>query len=407
MTSLATLLYLVTLLLYAHRFLTESSPEPRLNFRNYLFYLFAIIFCLLAMSTKEICFTLPVAMVLFDICFLTGSGRQRVVRLLPFILCALIMPLYLVGIDTGVAAISRGGGDVDATSMPRLSYFYTECRVLITYMRLLILPVGQSLDYDYPVYNSLFEVQVAASIAFLALFSGMGIFCLRSSFKNGCKFPALLRISGFAIIWFFIGHAIESGVIPLLDTIFEHRLYLPSVWFFIASAVIVCELYHRAARAKPYIVATALILLVLLGCLTYRRNNVWKDRRSLWTDVVQKAPNNVRGLTNLGRLLRSTDLAAAISLLERAIANNPEYYPAHSELALALTLQGDSRRALYHHLTTTRLAPNYAKGWENTGLYFLGQGNYPEALFFLRRAYELDPAGFTSQESLQKVLQMK
>lgn len=400
MTSLATLLYLVTLLLYAKTF----SPCNQLRRCRYLLYTLAFLSCLLAMSTKEISFTLPVALVIFDLCFLTGSHQQRIIRVLPFILCLLLMPVYLVGMDAGMDVINRGGGITGTTPLPRMAYLYTECRVLVTYLRLLILPVGQNLDYDYPVYTSLFETPVAASLAFLILLLVLAVYLVRASYNTAGNSAVVQRICGFSIIWFFVGHTIESAVVPLLDVIFEHRLYLPSVWFFIAGAIAGCELYHRLSAVKPYLIAGSAVLLVLAGSMTYRRNAIWHDRLSLWNDVVKKTPENVRGLTNLGRLLRTTDPAGAITLLERAVARNPSYFPAHNELAIALSIHGESQSALRHYLETIRLAPGFAKGWKDAGLFFLQERNYLNAQKFLQKAFELDPAGFTSHKELRESL---
>lgn len=289
MTSLATLFYLVTFLLYARIFM--SAPSLSLSKRRMAFYLLAIVSTLLAMSTKEISFTLPLTLALFDVLFLKGSVKQRVTRLSPFVLCMLLMSFCLVGIDKGMDAITHGGGDELSFSLPRLTYLYTECRVIITYLRLLILPVAQNLDYSYQVFTSLFQAQVLASLVLIVALFGCGCYCVKASQKDTCRFPALLRIAGFAICWFFITLSIESGIVPLLDTIVEHRLYLPSVWFFISIAVAITELYQRATTKKALVATATTLLIIISGCATFQRNKVWRDRAALWTDVVNKAPD--------------------------------------------------------------------------------------------------------------------
>jgi tetratricopeptide (TPR) repeat protein len=265
-------------------------------------------------------------------------------------------------------------------------------------MRLLILPVAQNLDYDYPVYTSFFQTQVLASLALIIALLGYGFYLLKTSQKNTCRFPALLRISGFAILWFFITLSIESGMVPLIDTIFEHRLYLPSVWFFISIAVVIAELYQGSKTRKQFVATATVILIAISGYATYQRNNLWRDRSTLWADVVKKAPNNVRALTNLGKsYVDILDPATAIPLLERAVFILPNYSPAHYALGLAFIQRGDPERALEHFVTTTKLAPNYSKGWEEAGRLLLERGD-GDAVFFMRQALKIDPNAFSSQE---------
>ena len=53
-------------------------------------------------------------------------------------------------------------------------YFFTECRAFFVYLRLLVLPVGQSLDWDYPVsLNILDRGAIVALAAILALASAI------------------------------------------------------------------------------------------------------------------------------------------------------------------------------------------------------------------------------------------
>ena len=49
----------------------------------------------------------------------------------------------------------------------RSDYLLTQFRVLVTYVRLLFMPVAQNLDYAYPIATSLFDPAVCASLFFL------------------------------------------------------------------------------------------------------------------------------------------------------------------------------------------------------------------------------------------------
>ena len=102
----------------------------------------------------------------------------------------------------------------------------------------------------------------------------------------------------FGIFWFFLTLSVESSVIPIMDVIFEHRLYLPSVGAFIALATCWGMVAKRlGAKRKEWLTAAAalagLSVLALAGA-TYARNEVWRSQERLWQDVVNKIVNAPR-----------------------------------------------------------------------------------------------------------------
>lgn len=404
-TSLSSLLYLSTILLYAKAVTGDGTKTGLTRPRNMFLYGVGLFSCLLAMSSKEISFTLPASLALYDICFLKGSVRQRLFRIAPFVLCLAVMFFQLVGIENLRLVQTHGGGDDTSYPIPRLSYLITQLCVIVTYLRLLILPVGQNLDYDYPQFSTLLHPQPALSFILIASIACGGVYFLKRSFDPDCTARLLHRLSGFTIAWFFITISIESGLVPLIDTIFEHRMYLPSVWFFILMGVLFCELYHRTERLKESVVLTVMVLLIMLGSATYRRNLVWGDALTLWTDITEKSPGRARGWTNLGmHYVRKLDPGSAVPYLEHAVKLNPDYYPAHYWLGQALVLRGENDRALDHYIAVTKLAPNYPKGWESAGRILFEKSLVSDTIEYLDKAYKLDPEGFASHGHLQKAL---
>jgi hypothetical protein len=121
-----------------------------------------------------------------------------------------------------VSAVTRGH-----TELSRGEYLLTEFRVIITYIRLMFLPVGQNLDYDYPVYTTFMNPGVVLSMLFIVLILGGALFALK---KYKDREPGV-RLMVFGIYWFFLNLMLESSVIPLNNVIFEHRLYLPSAGY--------------------------------------------------------------------------------------------------------------------------------------------------------------------------------
>jgi tetratricopeptide (TPR) repeat protein len=129
----------------------------------------------------------------------------------------------------------------------------------------------------------------------------------------------------FAILFFFLNHAVESTVIHL-ELIFEHRNYLPSLFLFLPIAAFMVEMICKSNKTckyssllKPALILFCLIFISASGIATYQRNQVWKNDSSLWQDAVLKAPKNGRAKLNLaGSYLDKKQFSAAMTLCNQA-----------------------------------------------------------------------------------------
>jgi hypothetical protein len=95
------------------------------------------------------------------------------------------------------------------------------------------------------------------------------------------------RLTSFALFWFLTNLVIESSFIAL-EIIFEHRMYMPSMFLILAATTWLFRLTaNKQAIARTVLIAAT----VILALFTWQRNSVWKSEISLWTDVLNKAPN--------------------------------------------------------------------------------------------------------------------
>ena len=270
MTSLATMFYLLSCVFYV---LARLSMEHTLNVmpengdktktivpldrvKQGLLLTGSVAAAVLAMKTKEIAFTLPVAILLYEVCFFRGFWRRRLLCLLPLFATLPIIPMTI---------LDFGGFDSDLLSDPgrqlpvghtisTQDYLLTQFRVIVTYLRLLVLPIKQNLDYDYPVYREFFAPPVLLSFLLLVALFALAVYLFwrtrhsgekQVKHKSGSERDSLatsplataqpvdhsslpyLRLISFGIFWFFLTLSVESSLIPLADVIMEHRLYLP------------------------------------------------------------------------------------------------------------------------------------------------------------------------------------
>ena len=331
-TSLATLFYLLAVWLYlVARARFEQSGMSR---GGYALYAMSLLSTVLAMRTKEISATIPVVVLLLEAFVLAGSRfrRRRFLFLLPFAAAAFIIPLAILGPEWGITGRGEGVAEVtrmeklfDLKSRPALPYLFTQFRVIIVYIRILLLPVGLRIVYDFPVSYTFFNVKVMASLFFLVLFFAGGVYLWKKGASLNERTDASLayRMAAIGIFWFFITLAVESSFLPIKDIIFEHRVYLPSVGFILAGAVLIMQLSGRLFKTGGQLLAVGVPIALValpLSVGTLVRNGVWADEVKLWDDVVQKSPGKAIGYNNRGMAYaKRGDFELALNDLDRAI----------------------------------------------------------------------------------------
>jgi tetratricopeptide (TPR) repeat protein len=393
LASLAALFYLLSLVMYVKARLVCQHTEQRFIGKPVFLYCGSLISAVLAMKTKEIAFTLPVVIILYEFMFLHGKFWKKVLSVIPLVLTMALIPLSLMGTDRPLGDVISDVSDVTRvqTAVSRLDYLYTQCRVIITYLRLIVLPLHQNLDYGYPLFHSFLEREVLLS--FLALLSlvGLSIFLLYRSRRSD---PAG-RLISFGILWFFITLSVESSIIPIRDVIFEHRMYLPSVGIFMAIAW-VCFLIIEKFRLQrkhteiALLIAITGISLVLAG-ITYARNAVWVNALTLWEDVMQKNPKSERAHNNIANIFQKQGLIdKAIHHYEIAIELNPYYSEPYNNLGFAYKSKGLIDRAIEQFQIAVKINPS-ARHYFNLGNAYKNRGLIDRAIENLQIAVQRDP----------------
>lgn len=307
-TSLATFLYLSSLLSYLLARVSLTGEIKKLQVWSWGFACFLA--ALLAMKSKEIAFTLPLMIVALEVALFRGQLlRNRLFLVLAAVLL-LVIPLQLIyplGTGEGENLLNQVHlATAETQTISRTDYLLTQIRVVVTYLRLLILPVNQNMDYDYPVYHSLFNPPVfAALLLHISLMvSALVLFIRSQRHLTSGALPAgiTMRLASLGIFWFYLAMSVESSFIPIRDVLFEHRIYLPSTGFFLAVAATMAGMAaHRQRYRNALWVAVVLICLIFTAS-TIARNRIWSNDIAMLQDVLEKSPNKARVSHAVGML---------------------------------------------------------------------------------------------------------
>jgi len=375
--SLACMFYLSAICFFVKSRLYQDKVSDADLCKTYYFLSILAIAC--AMFSKENTISLPLMILLYDYTFFGLKKDIFFQRHLLLLFMMLVIPLTMLITHSSQAQEVKGIAQATGGISP-LHYFLSQIRVMMTYLRLIFIPVNLNFDYDFPVYQSIFEAPVFLSLCILMM---VIFFALQLLVKY--------RLVFFGIFWYFLSLCPESSFLPQKDLVAEHRLYLPLVGyiFFLTSGLF--YFFGKKSIQGVYIILG--LVLLLNSFLTYQRNNIWKNEITLWEDTVKKSPLKARPYNNLGTALaQEGQLGPAKLNFLKAIALDPRYPDAYYNLGNINRDQGNFSKAIANYNQAIDLNPRYELAYNNRGYVFFKQGNYSQSLLDFDEAIKLNPA---------------
>jgi len=340
----------------------------------------SVLLTLLALFSKQNAATLPFILALYGFAFYKQKNSFYWLALTP------ILPLVvLLGSDLAKTHIE---GLTDGMLSP-FTYFLTQVNVICTYMRMIVLPFGQSIDHDYPTTVNLLDLSLITSFTVHTT-----LFYLAAKFwkKN------ILVCCG--IITFYLALAVESSIIPLEDIMFEHRVYLPFAGVVIALAGLLAKSNNLKAALESisFVKGTALAALATMPLcyLSLERLEVWQSEVLLWSDATEKAPTKVRPRLNLAiALAKQGKHHDALMHLKLILQLDPDRKSRFAGTYLSMVGQaygelGETEQAEKWLLETTEQFPEETNAWLNLGIVSAKKGDLDTAEAHVSKALTLD-----------------
>jgi tetratricopeptide (TPR) repeat protein len=235
-------------------------------------------------------------------------------------------------------------------------------------------PRGLCLHYLWPGAASFAEM-VVPGLTLLALLAGT-VWCM-------VRRPAL----GFVAGSFFLVLSVTSSVVPVLDLIFEHRMYLSLAA--VATLVVLggYDLLNflfplpAGSPRRRWLHALPMVLVAIaLAATTYDRNFAYASFLAMWQDVAEKAPSNALAQKSLGvGFAELHRYAESIAAFRRAIAltDSSDLAPdpvwlagVHTNLGASLVNAGRPAEAMHCYEEAVRIDPTYAAAYVNMGTLF-------------------------------------
>jgi Tfp pilus assembly protein PilF len=372
MNGMAAMFYILSLLLYIKARVEHDKWKKLLLFSG------CMISGILSLGSKEIAATLPFFIFLYEWYFFQDVKLNWLKRNAVYLLCLSFVIGFLVLFFLGGHPIEKILSSYKYRDFTLHQRILTEFRVVIYYISLIIFPHPKRLNllHDFTLSNSFIDPPTTL-LSFIAILGAVAaaIWLARKE-----------RLLSFCILWFIGNLVIESSVINL-EIIFEHRLYLPSMFIILIFVMLV----FRFARSKQKGGVFLLAVAITFSVWTYQRNIVWSDDVLLWKDCVVKAPHKSRQHYNLGVVLaRKGDLNKAIEEYRAALKIKPDYVDAYYNLGNAFIRKGDAGAAIHNYRMALQNNPDFYKAYYNIAKILYGQGKIDEAIENYQKALAIN-----------------
>jgi tetratricopeptide (TPR) repeat protein len=319
-------------------------------------YAAGTIACALGMASKEVMFSAPLMVVLYDRAFRFGSWREllhasKSRRWFYLSLAATLSVLFIL-----MAGTPRARSVGFNLGFSALEYLHTQGWAIAHYLRLALVPDALSISYSstpIPHWHGVPGLVMLSVFAAITLFAWV-------------RAGRWLWV-GFLGAWFFLILGPSSSVVPIVsEPIAERRMYLPLLAVIVIAVVfggVVLQEVRQRFRLRPLprmaLIAGALVITLALSAATFQRSRLFESPEAIWRDAATHAPDNPRAWTNL-------------ALMEAAGPHpRPDQAEAHYRRAIAV----DSM---------------YADALINIGMIELGRGARDSATAYFHRVLAVD-----------------
>jgi tetratricopeptide (TPR) repeat protein len=291
-----------------------------------------------AMASKENAVVLPLVILAYDWFFVApepAAAWPESLRGRRWYYALLASTWLLIGLQLATQASNYQ--EFNEKNHPPFQYALTQSGVILHYLRLAILPVGQQLDYSsWPVATSVWQV-LPALVTIVALLAATVTGTLRR------------RAWAWLGVVFFLTLAPTSSIMPIEAVANEHRMYLALAAVVAAIVLGSVDLADWIAARRPARLpgdsripaAVAAAVIMLLVVTTQLRNQLYAKVGSIWLDVLANDPDNYRANWMMASLFDSAgDPETAGQFAERSLRAKPTTH-VFTDLASGHVQRGD------------------------------------------------------------------
>ena len=303
--------FLLTLLAWI-AFIDERTKRP------WCFYALALIVYVLALSAKSTACTLPAALFLILWLKETPITKQRLIQIIPFVVLSIGMGLLAVWWEH----YHQGTTRMVFPFLSPIERILVASRAVWFYLSKLIWP--SNLTFIYPKWN----ISPAHLLDYTWLLAGI-VACVAIYFLR----RYVGRSVEVAAAFFVITLSPVLGFIMLFTFrytfVADHYQYLACIGPIALASAGVVSLSDKFTEYRAVIISAALLVVAILGTLTWRQAATYADIETLWRTTLAKNPECWMAHTNLGLVLfQKGQIDDAIAHYRSALQMQPDWWDA-------------------------------------------------------------------------------
>ena len=272
--------------------------------------------------------------------------------------------------------------------------FFTFLSTLLTYFKLLIIPVGLHMERATYIFDSLFKWPV-----FLGTLLVVNLLYLVFRFYKKQRIQSVnynlpttdYRVWLFGIGWFVATIAPVSGITPINALMYEHWLYLPMIGFFIVACFYVTLLLEFFKNKNKLILYWLIVCLLGFYFAFYAyqsitRNILWGNAGAFYLDILKYEPDSGRVNNNLGNLyFNKGDHGKAEIYYKKAIETADTFPQSHFNYGSILDAKGDNFGAAQEYKKAIEIDPNFYYAHQGLVILYAKTGNIKEAIIYVEQ----------------------
>lgn len=369
---LYTFFFLLSIITYL-RYLHQNERK------KVLWYSLAIFFFICSILTKSLGFVLPLILLLFDYLNKREFNRILIIDKIPF---------AIIGVFGAWLAVF---GQQESDTMLGMSEFPIQKTLFIGSENAFIYAVKSLVPIRLSIFHP-FQFSQDFQLSLLTYLSAIPaiavLFILYRSFKRS-------RALFFGLSFYLITIGPVLQIFPNGKAIMSERYtYIPYIGIFYLIALGLHYLLKKTRENSPKInvgiTVLSLLWFVFLGAQTYTQSKVWQNSETLWTQPIERYPDNYWAYLGRGTYwVDNNNLDGALKDLDKSIALSPSS-EAHYERGRLYEKLGNLTQAAEDYANSIQLNPNYAKPYLNQGILFARGGDMEKATTNFNKAIELD-----------------
>lgn len=363
--------------------------------RPMLFTLISFLLFCLSLLSKPAAVSFPLAIMAIDYYQQGRFSRSDWLRYLPFFVLSFIMGLITIQAqDKAVGAV---------THYNLMERIMLSSYAMIQYIKQLFLPGPLSALHPFPVKSGEGFPLIFKIAPFIAALVLAGVWYSRQYGR--------LLVFGFG--FYLVNVALVLQFVTVGMAVMSERYsYIPHIGLLLALAIALDQYLlpkFKSGTAGYALLAGLFVPVIAFSLMTRERTKVWKNNKTLWTDVAEKYPETAVAYYNLGTYFMKEvqDDDSALAWYQKAIQKDPEHARALINLGLINGRKKNKDLALDYFARAEKKEPGFFELFRNRGYVHSMFGAYDEALADFSKYLELIPTDAQIYYGRALIYQMK